>query len=240
MSSAPLKSPSARRRTLVDWPLQNGDRLTRDEFHRRYSEMPDSIKAELIQGQVYMPSPASIEHHGSQCNQLNTWLGVYEAHTPGVQAGDNASVFLEEDNEPQPDALLRILPEYGGRTRTTKQGYVDGAPEFAAEIAASSASYDLHVKLAAYQRAGVREYLVWRVHDKAVDWFSLRSRKYSPLPTDDEGVVRSGVFPGLWLDIPSLLRRNMAAVLRCLQQGLESKEHAAFVDKLRQKTRRTS
>jgi len=214
-------------------PLQHGDRLTRPEFERRYDAMPYLKKAELLEGIVYMPSPVSQERHSRQHFQLVTWLGVYSAATPGTEGGDNATLRLPGVNEPQPDALLMIRP--GGQARIDEEGYLEGAPELAAEVAASSASYDLHAKLEVYRKHGVREYLVWRVLDRAVDWFVLRDGAYQPLPPDEDGVYRSEVFPGLWLAPDALVGGDLAEVLRVLQEGTSSPEHAAFVERLRGK-----
>ena len=87
-------------------PLQNGDRLTRDEFERRYDAMPNLVKAELIDGVVYMPSPVRLELHGEQHVDLIGWLGVYRAYTPGLRCGNNCTIRLDLDNEPQPDLVL--------------------------------------------------------------------------------------------------------------------------------------
>jgi len=214
-------------------PLVAGDRLTRDEFERRYSAMPHITKAELVEGVVYMPSPVSDSGHGAPHADLMTWLGHYRAATPGVRAGDNSTLRLDIDNEPQPDAHLRILPEHGGRTRTV-EGYIEGGPELVAEVAASSASYDLHDKLNAYRRNGVQEYVVWRVWDRTVDWFVLRSGRYERLSPTASGIYQSEVFPGLWLDGAALLSGDLARALQVLQDGLASPEHAAFVTRLQQ------
>lgn len=214
-------------------PLQAGDHLTRAEFERRYEAMPHLNRAELIEGVVYMPSPVSTEEHGSPHFDLVGWLALYRSQTPGVQGGDNATLRLDVDNEPQPDAFLRILPEYGGQSRTGA-GYVEGAPELVAEVAATSASYDLHDKLNVYRRNGVLEYLVWRVWDQAIDWFVLREGRYQPLPLTAAGLYRSEVFAGLWLDAAALLAGDLGRVLRVLQEGLQSPEHAEFVSRLAQ------
>lgn len=211
--------------------LHAGDRLSRPEFERRYGAMPHVKKAELIEGVVYMPSPVSQEHAGPHL-KIITCLGLYESATPGVQGGDNGTVRLDLENEPQPDAFLRIRPECGGQSRDSDH-YVAGAPELIAEVAASSASYDLHDKLRAYQRNGVSEYLVWRVWDRAIDWFVLREGRYAALPLSPEGHYRSEVFPGLWLDPAALIRGDLAQAVAVLQQGLASPEHADFVNRLR-------
>jgi Uma2 family endonuclease len=162
---------------------------------------------------------------------MATWLGTYEAATPGTLVGDNGTVRLDLDNEPQPDLLLLIDPAKGGQARISDDDYVEGAPELVAEIASSSVSYDLGAKLNAYRRNGVREYLVWRVLDREIDCFVLREGRYEPLSLDS-GLYKSEVFPGLWLDPAALARGQLAAVLRALEKGLASPEHAAFCKRL--------
>lgn len=217
-------------------PLRPGDHLTADDFLRRYEAMPETVKAELINGVVYMPSPVTVDDHGAPHFDFVGWLAIYRAFTPGVQGGDNSTLRLDLGfNVPQADAFLRLLPEYGGQS-LTKDRYVVGAPELLAEIAASSASYDLHEKLHAYQRNGVQEYLVWRTEDQAIDWFILKAGKFQRLKLDQDGVYKNKVFPGLWLDAQALLGGDLAAVLKKVQEGVASKEHTRFVQKL--KTRR--
>lgn len=210
--------------------LEAGDRLTRHEFERRYDAMPDLKKAELIEGVVYMPSPVRYDHHGQPHAKIMTWLGVYSAATPGTGVGDNASIRLDLENEPQPDALLRLERAAGGASTIDADGYVEGPPELVVEIAASSASYDLHDKLRVYRRHGVQEYVVWRVYDGQIDWFALHEGRYEPLLADEDGVVRSQVFPGLWLHAPAMLVGNLAQVLATVQVGLASPEHSAFME----------
>jgi Uma2 family endonuclease len=216
--------------------LENGDRLTRAEFERRYEAMPHLKKAELIEGVVYVPSPVRHRQHSSPHAHLITWLGLYTANTPGVEVGDNGSVRLDLDNEPQPDALLFIDPTRGGQVRISDDGIIEGAPELVAEVASSSVSYDLHVKLHVYRRSGVREYLVWRVLEQEIDWFVLRDGQYERMPLDTQGLVHSEVFPGLWLNPAALIRGDLATVLATVQQGLTSPEHSTFVARLRPST----
>lgn len=227
---APRTDLSTDKRSTIP-RLEAGDRLSREEFERRYAAMPHVKKAELIEGVVYMPSPVSTASHGAPHAALICWLGVYQAQTPGVQVADNSTVRLDWDNEPQPDAFLRILPAHGGQTRD-EGGYVAGGPEWAGEIAASSASYDLHDKKEAYRRNNVREYLVWRVEDEAVDWFVLRGGRYELLPPDAQGRLCSEVFPGLWLDPAALLGGDLNRVLQVLQAGLAGDAHTEFARRL--------
>ena len=215
--------------------LESGDRLTRAEFERRYTAIPHLKKAELIEGVVYVASPLRYRRHGKPHSDLMTWLGVYRAATPGVELADNATVRLDFDNEPQPDALLRIDSAYGGQSSISEDDYVEGAPELIVEIAASSASYDLHDKLKVYRRNGVLEYIVWQIAEQQVSWFSLQEGEYQPLLGDDGGVIRSQIFPGLDLDVRALLADNLALVLAVVQQGVATKAHQGFVQGLAQR-----
>ena len=215
------------RATALEIPeLMNGDKLTRHEFERRYMAMPELKKAELLEGVVYMGSPVSFERHAGPHADLMGWLTVYRAMTPGVLSGDNGTVRLDNDNEPQPDAFLFIVS--GGQAHIGEDGYLEGAPELAAEIAASSVSYDLHVKQDVYRRSGVQEYLVWRVDDETFDWFVLNEGRYERLEPLG-GVLVSKTFPGLRLDAEALLRGDMARVLSVLQEGVGTAEHKVFV-----------
>lgn len=218
-------------------PLEPGDRLSRAEFERRYEATPQLKKAELIEGVVYMPSPVRFRRHSNPHAHFIGWLVTYEAGTPGVKVGDNGTARLDLDNEPQPDALLLIEPAYGGQARISEDDYIESAPELVGEIAATSASYDLNIKLHVYRRNGVREYIVWRVLDREVDWFVLRGDQYERNATSQEGLLRSEIFPGLWLDPIALVRGDLARVLSVLQQGLASPEHAAFLAKLQSQSK---
>ena len=213
-------------------PLKHGERLTREEFERRYEGMPHLKKAELIEGVVYMPSPVRIDFHGRPHAQIMAWLGAYWIATPGVDLADNSTVYLDSNNEHQPDALLRIEPVQGGRSRIIDEGYVEGAPELIVEIAGTSADYDLQEKLEVYRRCGVQEYIVWQTQEGRLDWFQLINEEYVALAPNAEGVIESQVFPGLRLAVAALIEGDRAKVSSELQAGLQTTVHAAFVERL--------
>ena len=210
-------------------PLIEGQHLARDEFLRRWEAMPELKRAELIKGVVHMPSPLSLDH-GDFDAHFGTWLGVYAAHTPGTR-GNKASTSLMLDDAPQPDSHLRILPEAGGRTKRVGK-YLEGGPELVGEISLSSASYDLSDKFDVYQEAGVLEYAVVLVEEREIRWFHRQSGELQAMPEPPDGIWRSAVFPGLWLHGPAFLAGDMPQVLATLQQGLQTPEHAAFVQNL--------
>jgi hypothetical protein len=211
-------------------PLVEGQRLSQPEFHRRYEAMPPETRAELIDGVVYMPSPASRAHCRSTGNVV-TWLNLYTLRTPGIEVLDGPTTILGRKREPQPDAVMRILPEFGGQSGN-QRGYVHGAPELVAEVAKATRYIDLGPKLNDYQRAGVQEYLVRALDPDEAIWYVLRKRKFAELPVGTDGWYRSAVFPGLWLDPKALLADDLAGMIAALEQGLASPEHAAFVARL--------
>lgn len=218
-------------------PLENGDHLDQRTFHERYEAMPEQVRAELIGGVVFMSSPQKKPHGRSQLKLLR-WLDEYEDATPGTEGIVNTTNILGPESEPQPDGCLFILPECGGQTWLDEENYINGAPELLAEIAYATESIDLNAKKLDYERAGVREYVVAALRMNRVFWFVRRRTKFKELPADADGILRSEVFPGLWLDPTALLRRDSKRVLAVLRQGLASPEHAAFVAKLH--TRRKS
>jgi Uma2 family endonuclease len=223
------KKPSGRGRSIP--PLENGDRLDQKTFHERYEAMPSDVRAELIGGIVYMASPQKKRHARSQAT-LVWWLGEYETATAGTEVLVNSTDILGPESEPEPDACLLILPEHGGQTWEDSDGYLNGAPELNAEVSWATESIDLHRKKSDYEKAGVREYIVAALRQQQVFWFVRRRGKFRDLASGTDGLIRSEVFPGLWLDPDALLRRDRKRLQAVLRQGLASPKHAAFVAKL--------
>jgi hypothetical protein len=210
--------------------LYNGDRMTQQEFHRRYLAYPEDVKFELVGGVVYVASPLR-RPHGKYHSLLNALFWLYETKTPGVEVLDNATAILGEESEPQPDLALRILSVYGGRSRETDEKYIEGPPELLAEVAHSTRSIDMHQKFRDYRRAGVLEYLVLCVEESEIHWF--RFKPDGELKPDKQGILRSQVFPGLWIDSKAVLACDNARAQRVLRRGLKSPQHEAFVSRLR-------
>jgi Uma2 family endonuclease len=219
---------SAQTPTLA--PLVEGQRLDQATFHERYEQMPAGTRAELINGVVYMPSPVGHEH-GRATVPAIVWLSYYQENTPGVDVLDNASTVLDVIREPQPDAQLRILPEYGGRTRTDRR-FVRGVPELIVEVSHTTRYTDLGPKFDDYERVGVLEYVVRALDPDDVLWFCLREGRLVELPPGPEGIFRSESFPGLWLDPRALIEGNTRRLREILDRGLATKEHSAFVARL--------
>ena len=194
--------------------------------------MPNLKKAELIEGIVYIGGAVGFCSHSQPHGSIIGWLGTYAAITPKLALGVEPTVRLDLDHEPQPDAVLLVTPEAGGQAKLSDDDYIEGAPELVVEIAASSVAIDRPAKKQAYRRNGVKEYIVWQVLDRKLNWFYLEKGEYMELSADRDGILQSQVFPGLWLAVAELLAGDMQQVLTVLQAGLQSPECAAFVNKL--------
>jgi Uma2 family endonuclease len=223
--------PVRKMATIAVPALRNGDHLDQRTFHERYLTMPQGFRAELIGGVVHVPSPTT-NYHAVYHSKVNYWLEHYSTHTPGTEAMDNGTVVLDEENEPQPDGVLRILDSSGGASRVNPEGYVEGVPELHAEVAYSSAAIDLFEKHDEYAAAGVREYVVVLIAEQAIRCFRLQDGEYVDFPPDADGIWRSQAFPGLWLNVDALLRLDGVALIESLEAGFKTPDHAAFTRRL--------
>lgn len=212
-----------------------GDHLTQREFHRRYEAYPDDTRFELIGGIVYMMAPAGFEH-GKSGFDVCMVLGHYEAATPGVVGVSGATIILGDSSEPEPDAALLIMPEFGGQTRLKKiknKQYIEGAPELVLEVSHSTVAIDLHAKRNDYLHAGVLEFVVVCLDEQLIRWFDLPNDNM--LAVDRQGILKSYAFPGLWIDTKALVRRDAARLIATLEKGIASKPHREFVSALDQR-----
>jgi Uma2 family endonuclease len=230
-----IHQASAARKTQPP-PLVHGERLDQKTFHERYEAMPSHVRAELIGGIVNMPSPQKRRHSVAD-PRLTVWLDDYAAETPGTELLSNATYILGPESERQPDASLVLAPEFGGRTWVDDEDYVHGPAELVAENSDATESIDLSAKKLDYERAAVQEYIVVALRQKKIFWFVRRRGKFKEITIKD-GILRSQIFPGLWLDPDALLRRDRRALRAVLQQGLASPEHTSFVKKLEQRRER--
>jgi Uma2 family endonuclease len=211
-------------------PLRAGERLDQPTFHERYGAMPEGTWAELVGGVVYIPSPLRSEH-GDYDEVSVMWTGTYRRSAKGLRGGRNATVILDVSGECQPDGPLRIPEELGGRTRIVA-GYIVGPPELLIEISRSSRYYDLGEKKADYEREGVLEYVVFELDPDRVHWFIRRGDHFEELPPGPDGIYRSEVFPGLWLDPEAFYAQDIDRLVEVVEQGLTTPEHADILARL--------
>ncbi len=194
--------------------LENGAVMAREEFHRLYAFRPELHRIELVEGVVYMPSPIKVEGYADAQALLMEWLAAYTLGLPGLRHTGPGTVLLDDQNEPEPDAMLFRM-----RDDRFHDGYLKGAPELVVEIANTSASRDLHQKKAAYERNGVGEYIVWRVAEGAIDWFRLEGASYVLVLPDSNGLIESVQFEGLRLSVQGALSMDRAAVVGGVQRA---------------------
>lgn len=198
--------------------LNSGDVLDHDEYLRRYEAAPEKLKAERINGRVYLMNALRAVAHGDPHSVLSLWLGTYAIHDPNLVVSDNATVFLGSEHEPQPDLCLRLSE--GGTTHLNEDGYLVGPPEMIVEIAGSSASYDFGEKRDVYEAAGVGEYLVFETIERRMEWWRHDGTRFIDVPRD--GMVYQSVrFPGLWLDGDALRSGDRFRLIETLQQAMK-------------------
>jgi len=210
--------------------LDSGDRMDSDTFLEIYEQMPEGFRAELIQGVVLVASPMTADH-GAPLTRVAAWAFAYQARTPGVESFTDTTIRLGPENSPEPDVSLMIGPEHGGQARI-EDHYIVGAPELVVEVSYSSRSVDLSDKLASYEAAGVRDYVVVLVRDAEVRWHILRDGRLERQSPGEDGLHRSAAFPGLWLDGEALLKSDAARIFAAVERGTATPEHAAFVARL--------
>jgi Uma2 family endonuclease len=207
--------------------------MDRPTFHARYEQMP-GIRAELIGGEVHMPSPMK-RPHSRTIFVLSRCLGDYMDVTPFTEVhAAGVSVLLGQDSEPQPDLAMFLLPEAGGQI-SFEEDYPTGAPELIIEVATSPGSIDLHRKRDDYERHGVREYLVFVLQQRRVVWFQRQDASFVEQTLPSDGILRVGVFPGLWLTVEAIFAYDHAQARAVITQGVTRPEHAAFVTLLQQR-----
>lgn len=208
--------------------LAQGDRLSQAEFHRRYERRPDLNKAELIDGLVFLESPIRYRAHGRPHSEILHWLKSYSLATPGTIALGNVTLILDDRNELEPDCVLFLSPQFGGKCQPDPNDYLRGSPELVVEISASTTARDYGPKLAVYLKHQVQEVIIWRTENGILDWFLLNQAQYHLQKPGSDGLLRSRAFPGLFLHSPSLITGDLNAVLHYLQLGLNSPSHRDF------------
>jgi Uma2 family endonuclease len=137
----------------------------------------------------------------------------YTGLHPDCETANDSTWIIDKSSTVQPDCFLRYVQ---GNSWLDEQSYLRGAPELVVEISASTVSMDSHQKKANYERAGVREYIVWRVIDKVIDiWrYDDQTKSFLAAPPNADRIWSSAVFPGLVLDLAAVMEMNSQAAIR--------------------------
>ena len=215
---------------VLTQPLCEGEQLPREEFMRRWEAMPDLKFAELIDGIVHMPSPISRIHCDFHA-RLFGWLWTFGSATPGCTLLPAGTWLMSDDSAPQPDLAFCILSERGGQSSIEGE-YSAGVPELIVEISYTTGARDSGIKQRLYERSGVLEYIIVKPQKRQIVWNELAAGKYREIQPGADGLLRSRVFPGLWLNAEALWNNDHTALSKAIQQGTSTPEHAGFVRKL--------
>jgi Uma2 family endonuclease len=219
----------------ASYPFHNGDHMDQPTFHRLYTKAPDWFHAELIEGVVYFKMPVQFVH-GELQSRIATVLTTYASESDAIKTGDGPTTVLNHENEPEPDAVLFVTPEYGGQIQFDRKGYLIGAPDLVIEIANTTHAMDLGAKKRVYQRAGVREYIVVRVPERQIVWFEMTDEGFVERELKN-GVLKSTSFPGLWLDVSALFAATAKQLLATVRKGMASPEYGEFIRRLNERQR---
>ena len=194
--------------------------------------MPDSLKAELIEGTVYLMSPPVSNEHSEPHFDLIFWLGLYCFASVGVAGADNgilrstwtmsrslmhffeSSLNLADSRARAPTTTLRDARTGCGNRREQCKLRPSRKTE----------------RLSPQRSSRIRCLACVRQGNRLVHFCD---GTYEHLEPGADGVLRSRVFPGLALDATAFLNGDMARVNTVMQESLKSPEHAAFVERLK-------
>jgi Uma2 family endonuclease len=166
-----------------------------DEF---YDRVEDGQKADLIDGEIYMASPDSLDAD-DVCGFIRglLWSFVEARRLGGRVCGSRVAFILDRFIAPEPD-IAYLRPE---RLAEQTGKRVHGPPDLAIEICCDESRVrDQEIKKAKYEAAGVREYWIVDRERGVVQFYVLRDGRFEPLELEDGQVYRSTVLPGFWLD----------------------------------------
>lgn len=230
-----LSHTSAKRSTK---PIRNGKlpllydglRLDRVTFHRLYEASPELKRVQLIEGIVHMPSPMRFVQHANPQTCINGWLFCYVTQTPGVNTGGSATLKIDDENEFEPDGMLFYD---NGQLIIADDGYLEGVPELAVEVTASTFTIDSKEKFRVYEKHGVKEYLLWNTEAGTITWYARHKDKFVPMKSNRAGILKSKIFPGLWLEVAAMREGDMTQVMKTLYEGLASAPHRQYVKRFK-------
>ena len=185
--------------------------------------------ADLVGGVVHLWIRVTVSH-GQMSATLNGGIGLSRVGLTGIHGGVRTTTVLGDDSEVQPDATLRF--PIGGTSAVNDDDYLVGCPELVCDVVDTADAHALTARRADDERYGATEVVMVTVREPRVLWLVGEGDRLTERSPDADGVYRSGVFPGLWLDPAALLAEDMQRLLDVLRQGLATPEHAAFAASL--------
>ena len=190
--------------------------MTFEEFLAWALTADESVKAELVEGEIEFMSPVS-ETHQSLSVFLLSLLNAL------VSSGNLGRVFFES-----------FLMKMGGRAgrepdilfvatanlHRLRENYLDGPADLIIEIVSpESRKRDKVTKLAEYQRIGVPEYWVLDQARAEALFYQLQADgTYRLVPADANNIYHSAIVPGLWINVNWLWQNPLPSILDVLRE----------------------
>lgn len=183
-------------------------------------QIPEGVKADLIEGVIHVASPDNIHH-----NDLDLWYAevlrryLRKRKIKGRVFGFRIAFRLDDENGPEPD-LAYIRPE---RVHLIRKTFIKGPPDWALEIVSpSSVERDYRKKRAQYERFGVPEYWIVDPLEELMTCFRLgKTGKYKEIRPRD-GKIVSHVIPGFWVKPQWFWQSPLPDEVEVLREILES------------------
>jgi Uma2 family endonuclease len=188
--------------TVMSVNLAKHYNFTVSEYERMGENgiFPPNARVELIEGEIIEMSPIGSRH--AACVESVAEL-IRESVQGRFLVRTQNPIVLDDFSEPQPDiAVLRFRPD---RYRNAHPR--PGDVLLVIEVAETTVSYDRHVKMPLYARAGIGEALLFNLPDDRLECFARPEvGVYQVNRVLNRGErFESTRFPGLTLDIEMIL-----------------------------------
>ena len=177
---------------------------------RRYTfadmlALPDDERAEIIGGEVFLMAPPSRIHQKISF-EIGRQIGNYlEGKKCEVYPAPFGVRLFEKDGDSPDDVDTLVEPDISvicDKSKLDDHG-CKGAPDMVVEVLSpSTLRQDRFVKLALYQRAGVREYWIVEPETQTVQVYTLESGILQPCAFYGPGdVAKVNVLDGCFVEL---------------------------------------
>ena len=167
-----------------------------------YYNLPEGIRAELIDGKIYNQAAPSRIHQkllGELYTVINTYIKTRNGFCQVYPAPFAVKLLADQDTIVEPDISVICDPK-----KLTDRGYT-GAPDWIIEIVSpSTASHDYIRKLKLYADAGVKEYWIVDPDKKSVYVYHLEEDKFEVTTFTFQDKIKANIYEDLWIAFTEL------------------------------------
>ena len=156
----------------------------------------EDTRAEWVDGEIIMTSPASFEHQEIVRFLISTLGTFVEVHQLGVVLSAPFQMKLQRSGR-EPDVLF-VRDEHRDRLKPT---YLGGPADLVIEVVSpESVSRDRGEKFVEYEQAGIEEYWLIDPRRKVAECYRLDEHgHYQTVLSGETGVFHSAVVPSFWI-----------------------------------------